>query len=356
MNRRTSGWPTSSVPLRHLRLTRDGHAIAFTVAGDPAAPAVVVLHGGPGSASQPGMLALFDLAKTCVVFVDQRGAGQSLPRGGLRANRTDHLVADLEAIRRALGISRWGVVGGSWGAALALAYAGQHPASVLGVVMRGLFLTSRYEVRRLFVTSRRRAPGAWQRLCAAAGCTRANALLARCAKRLRPGVAYARQREVAFAWRAYEEAILASSRPGGAAAARPHRATSPKAARTLIAKYRIQAHYLLHDCWLGERRLLSFARTAEQAGVPIYSVHGLRDPVCPVRNVDRLAAAAPTARIARVRGGHLASDPELKQSVVQAVRAMLAGAPESAGAALSPTRSAVQPGRRAAHPRRRTAH
>ncbi len=226
------------------------------------------------------------------MFVDQRGAGASSPRGGLRGNRTDRLIEDLEKIRRALGIARWGVVGGSWGAALALAYAGRHPASVLGVALRGLFLTSRLEVRRLFVTSRRKAPRAWRRLCAAAGCTRASTLLACCAKHLRPGAAYARQ-------------------------------NAPKAVRALIARYRIQAHYLLRDCWLGERRLLALARHAETAGVPIYAVHGLRDPVCPVRNVERLAKAAPTARIVRVPGGHLASDSALKHGVVQAVRAML---------------------------------
>ncbi|MFC5429716.1 alpha/beta fold hydrolase [Paraburkholderia denitrificans] len=344
MRRQTSGWPTSCGPLRHLRLNRDGHSIAFTVAGESTAQTVVVLHGGPGSASQPGMLALFDLTKTRVVLVDQRGAGESRPRGGLRGNRTDHLVADLEAIRRALGIARWGIVGGSWGAALALAYAGQHPASVLGVVLRGLFLTSRHEVRHLFVTSRHKAPRAWRRLYAAAGCTRASALLACCGKRLQPGAAYVRQREVALAWRAYEEAILASSWPGRASASRPRRANAPKAMRTLIAKYRVQAHYLLHDCWLGERRLLAFARNAQHAGVPIYAVHGLRDPVCPVRNVDRLAKATPGAHITRVPGGHLASDPALKRGVAQAIRAMFASAPQSVSATLSPTRSAVQPG------------
>ncbi|MDI9701326.1 hypothetical protein QM312_35910, partial [Burkholderia cenocepacia] len=43
------------------------------------------------------------------------------PRGGTRHNTTARLIADLEAVREQLGIARWGVVGGSWGAALALA-------------------------------------------------------------------------------------------------------------------------------------------------------------------------------------------------------------------------------------------
>jgi proline iminopeptidase len=331
MSKRISGWPSSGGSLCRLRLCRDGHSIAVTIAGASAAPAIVVLHGGPGSASQPGMLALFDLTKTRVIMVDQRGAGDSSPRGGLRGNRTDRLIDDLEAIRRALGIARWGVVGGSWGAALALAYAGRHPASVLGVVLRGLFLTSRHEVRRLFITSRSKAPRAWLRLYSAAGCTRATALLAGCARRLQPGTAYAQQREVALAWRVYEDAVLASSRPGRATASRTRRENEPKATHALIAKYRIQSHFLMHDCWLGERRLLAFARTAENAGVPIFAVHGLRDPVCPVSNVERLAKVAPLAHIARVPGGHLASDAALKRGVAQAVQAMLARADDEDG-------------------------
>lgn len=336
MSKRIPGWPPSAEPLHRLRLRRDGHAIAVTIAGPSAAPAVVVLHGGPGSASQPGMLALFDLTRTRVIFVDQRGAGASSPRGALRGNRTDRLIDDLEAIRRALGIARWGVVGGSWGAALALAYAGRHPGSVRGVVLRGLFLTSRHEVRGLFATSRSRAPRAWRRLRSAAGCTRASALLAACTRRLQPGAAYAKQREVALAWRAYEDAVLASSRPGRAMKARARRANEPKAVHALIAKYRIQSHYLMHDCWLGERRLLACARSAERAGVPIFAVHGTRDPVCPVRNADRLARVAPRAHIARVPGGHLASDAALKHALAHAVQAMLARADDENGGTPGP--------------------
>ncbi|WP_179401309.1 alpha/beta fold hydrolase [Burkholderia guangdongensis] len=315
----------SAMPIA-ARLRRDGQSIAFAVAGNDDAPAVVVLHGGPGSGSAFGILSLFDPAQLRVVFVDQRGAGASSPRGGLRRNRTDRLVDDLDAIRRTLGIERWGVVGGSWGAALAVAYAGTHPASVDGVVLRGLFLTSRREVRSLFVTSRTKAPREWQRLCAAAGCARPGALLRCCARRLRPGVGKARQRAVALAWRAYEDAILASARPGRSRAAGSRDANHPKAVAALIDKYRVQAHYLLHDCWLGERRVLALARAASIVGVPIFAVHGRRDPVCPVRNVDRLAHVAPPARIERVDAGHLAGDPALARGVARAIHAMFVDA------------------------------
>ncbi|MBN3739339.1 MULTISPECIES: alpha/beta fold hydrolase [Burkholderia] len=321
--RSTPSPASPAMPVRR-RLHRDAQSIAFAVAGAPQGHPVVVLHGGPGSGSQAGILRLFDLARMRVVLVDQRGAGASGPRGGTRHNHTARLIADLEAVRAQLGIARWGVVGGSWGAALALAYAGTHPERVTGVVLRGLFLTSRREVRGLFVTSRTRAPREWRRLHAAAGGGQPERLLARCAQRLRRGASAARQRAVALAWHAYENALLASVRTRRS----PVRTIrSNETVGRLIDKYRIQAHYLQRDCWLGERRVLALARRAAQAQVPLFAAHGIHDPVCPVRNVERLARAVPEAKIERVRAGHLASDPALARSVARAAHAMFATVP-----------------------------
>ncbi|WP_174909770.1 alpha/beta fold hydrolase [Burkholderia diffusa] len=309
-------------------LSRDACRIAWTEAGNPHGDPVVVLHGGPGSGSRPAVIGLFDLTRMRVVLVDQRGAGASTPRGGLRHNNTMRLIGDLDALRACLGIARWCVVGGSWGAALALAYAGRHPSRVTSVVLRGLFLTSSREVRGLFVGSRARAPRAWQHLMAAAGTAHADRLIACCARRLQPGAGAARQRAVALAWNAYEDAILTG---------RPARATRPTrpAVAGLIDKYRIQAHYLQRNCWLGERRLLALARQAAQAGVRLHAVHGTRDRVCPVDNVDRLSRAVPAAVVERVPAGHLASDDALARGVARAVRKVLdvtaADAPQHAG-------------------------
>ncbi|AJY14974.1 alpha/beta hydrolase [Burkholderia multivorans] len=316
MNRRPERRP-SAPSLR--RLSRDGCAIAWREAGHPRGHPVVVLHGGPGSGSRPAMLRLFDLQRMRVVLVDQRGAGASTPRGGLRHNNTMRLIDDLEALRVRLGIARWGVVGGSWGAALALAYAGRHPAQVTGVVLRGLFLTSARELRAFFVGSRARAPRAWRQLAAAAGTSRADRLLAACARGLRPGVDAGRRRAIARAWSAYEDALLA-----GAPARRMR--TTPRALDRLADKYRIQAHYLQRRCWLGERRLLSLARRAAHAGVPLHAVHGTRDAVCPVDNVARLARAVPTATVERVPAGHLASDAALARRLAGAIRTLFGDA------------------------------
>lgn len=309
-------------PQTRLRIRRDGHAVAYAVAGDTRAHPVVVLHGGPGSGSHAGMIAPFERASVQTVLVDQRGAGASLPRGRLRGNRTDRLIADLEAIRRELGFARWSVVGGSWGAALALAYAGTHPESVSGVVLRGLFLTSRREVRQLFVTSRSRAPREWRRLSRAAGGGSPATLLARCAARLAPGMPRPCSLRVAHAWRDYEAAILASANPSRGR--RPLRRAGAADAGKLIAKYRIQAHYLRHDCWLGERRLLALARRVSEAGIAVFAVHGLHDPVCPPDNPRRLARVMPGVHFEFVNAGHLASEPALARAMLRAIDSMLA--------------------------------
>ncbi|MBB5425864.1 proline iminopeptidase [Paraburkholderia atlantica] len=311
----------------HTLRTRDGHRVWYALAGARDGVPVAVLHGGPGSGSQPGVLRLFDLQRFRVVLIDQRGTGASTPHGSVRHNRTDYLIADLEAIRARLGFARWGVLGGSWGAALALAYAGQCPQSVTGVVVRGLFLTSAREVRGLFIASRKRAPRAWSRLRAAARCEQPATLAARCGSGLQYGANEARQRSLALAWRGYENAVLASASPRGSAAqqrgVQRNARESQRFARKLIGKYRIQAHYLAHRCWLGETRLLSLARRAAAAGVPIAAVHGARDPVCPHGNLRRLSRAVASARVESVSAaGHLTSDPALHARVAQVLAAM----------------------------------
>ena len=56
----------------------------------------------------------------------------------------------MELIRQKFGFERWMVVGGSWGATLALAYAQAHPERVSGLVLRATFLGTREEIEAGF--------------------------------------------------------------------------------------------------------------------------------------------------------------------------------------------------------------
>ncbi|GAB2485572.1 hypothetical protein GCM10027030_19480 [Luteococcus sediminum] len=107
--------------------TDDGVRLHVGVRGS--GPDVVVLSGGPGCIHYLAgeQLALEGLR---CWYPDPRGVGRS---GGC-PHDMGRAIADLEDIRRALGVERWIVLGHSWGSDLAVRYALDHPRSVRGVV------------------------------------------------------------------------------------------------------------------------------------------------------------------------------------------------------------------------------
>src|SRR5580704_5620621 len=129
----------------------DGHDIHVESVGREGGIPAVYLHGGPGSGCQPDHRRLFDSERFHAVLFDQRGSGRSRPKGHREHNTLPHLIADMETIREKFGFERWMVVGGSWGATLALAYAQAHPHRVTGIVLRATFLGTRAEIEDGFL-------------------------------------------------------------------------------------------------------------------------------------------------------------------------------------------------------------
>ena len=101
---------------------------------------------GPAAAASPIIAGCSIPSVSMRVLFDQRGCGRSRPKGSREHNTTPHLIADMEKIREKFGFERWMVVGGSWGATLALAYAQAHPERVSGIALRATFLGTRAEV------------------------------------------------------------------------------------------------------------------------------------------------------------------------------------------------------------------
>ena len=129
----------------------DNHEIYVESVGRADGIPAVYLHGGPGSGCQPDHRRLFDPERFRAILFDQRGAGRSRPKASREDNTLTHLIADMETIREHFGIARWMMVGGSWGATLALAYAQAHPERVSGIVLRATFLGTRQELNGAFL-------------------------------------------------------------------------------------------------------------------------------------------------------------------------------------------------------------
>jgi pimeloyl-ACP methyl ester carboxylesterase len=57
----------------------DGHSLYWEVSGNPDGKPAVVLHGGPGSGSSPGLRRYFDPARYRIVLFDRRNSRRSTP-------------------------------------------------------------------------------------------------------------------------------------------------------------------------------------------------------------------------------------------------------------------------------------
>jgi len=105
--------------------------------GDPAAPAMVLLHGLRGySGSWRKLAEAFSDSWRLVAF-DARGRGES-DWDAQRNYYTDAYLADLETVVDALGLDRFVLVGHSMGGTTSYCYAAKHPQRLLGLVVEDI--------------------------------------------------------------------------------------------------------------------------------------------------------------------------------------------------------------------------
>ncbi|MBM9595938.1 alpha/beta fold hydrolase [Roseitranquillus sediminis] len=296
----------------------DGHELCVRSYGTPGRVPVVSLHGGPGSGVQSSHLRIFDPATCHIVAFDQRGAGLSRPQRDRKANTTAHLVADMELLRESFGFSAWLVVGGSWGATLALAYAQAHPERVLGMVLRATFLGTRAELERAFGSGLQTVHPAlhFDFLGMLPEAEREDPLPAYWRRILDPDPAV--HAPFARAWHDTER-ILSQLAPANdrldADAIRAAETPGP-------ASPYMEAHYFSQDCFL-DAPLIDGAPRLD--GIPGAVVHGRYDLLCPPSTAWALAAAWPDARVRIVEeSGHGLDHPALFAAVEAEVARMVA--------------------------------
>lgn len=141
----------------------DIHTMYWEQSGNPEGIPVLFLHGGPGGGCFPKHRQYFDPSDYRIILFDQRGAGRSTPLGETKNNTTPDLIQDIERLREHLGIDKWLIFGGSWGATLGLAYGQTHPSRCLGFILRGVYLCRQSELDWFLYGVRHIFPEAWQR-------------------------------------------------------------------------------------------------------------------------------------------------------------------------------------------------
>ncbi|KUM51734.1 prolyl aminopeptidase [Rheinheimera sp. EpRS3] len=125
----------------------DGHQLYFELQGNPAADIpLLFVHGGPGAGVRADNKQLFAKLQRPVIYYDQRGCGNSTFENRLTANTTEHLIADIELLRRTLEVEQLILAGGSWGSTLSLLYGIRYPQHVASMVLWGIFLCRQQEL------------------------------------------------------------------------------------------------------------------------------------------------------------------------------------------------------------------
>jgi len=292
------------------------HVMYWEQAGNPRGRPVLFLHGGPGAGAGAVHRRFFDPHFWRIVIFDQRGAGRSRPLGGLDDNTTQDLVADIEVLRRHLGIERWLLFGGSWGSTLALAYAQAQPARVSGCVLRGVFLGRPAEVDWFLHGMATVFPEAHAQFTGFLPEAEQADLLGNYLRRLiDPDPAI--HLPAARAWSVYEgtcSTLLPS----------PETVSSFAQDRTALGLARIEAFYFAHHLFLPPEGLLGGMDRISQ--IPAEIVQGRYDMICPVTTAFTLAAAWRAARLSIVPdAGHSALEPGIRRALVAAVERFRAG-------------------------------
>jgi proline iminopeptidase len=303
-------------PFDHGRLdVGDGNLVYWEACGNPGGKPALVLHGGPGSGCTPGWRRYFDPEAYKVILFDQRGCGRSSPDAGdpsvdLSVNTTHHLLADIERLRRLLGIERWLVFGGSWGSTLGLAYAEKRPEHVSEVVLFSVVTTGRREVEWVTREMGRVFPEQWARFLDNVPVQERDGSLVEAYARLLADPDPVVRERAARRWCGWEDTHVSVA---------PQHRPDPRYDDPLFRMRfaRLVTHYWRHAAWLDDGVLLREA--PRLAGIPAVLVQGRLDVSSPADIAWDLARSWPGCELLLVdEAGHGSGQPGMTEALVRA--------------------------------------
>lgn len=292
------------------------HCIYVEECGNSHGIPVIFLHGGPGSGAKAYHRRFFDPEHYRIIIFDQRGTGRSTPVGEITANTTQALIEDMEIIRNQLNIKRWLLFGGSWGVALALAYAEACPEHVSGMILRGTFMGSQPEVDWVFKQGVHRIfPDAWEKFAGHIPEKEHDNLVLAYYKRVM-SERYEVRIAAAKEWADWTGRVVTYLLPASIDTEN-HGDPSPEVLKSLLDSVTVECHYTINDYFLQPLQLIN--EIAKVPSVPVIIIHGRRDLTCTLDASWLLHKALPDSRLIILpEAGHLASDATMIDALVTA--------------------------------------
>jgi len=288
-----------------------GHKIYVELSGNPHGKPIIFLHGGPGGGTNPKQRQFFDPKHYQIILFDQRGCGQSKPSGETKGNTTQDLLSDMEAIRQHFDIERWIIFGGSWGSALALAYATQYPGTIKALILRGIFLCRKTELRWFLNEVKAFFPEAHQALLDFLPDDKRDDLIKNYSE-----LVFSSNLKISgpasVAWNSFE---------GGLIKLLPQteedKTLTDEDIQNEIARARVQLHYIKDQCFIDGKKILKEVQQLKD--IPTTIIQGRYDMVCPPITAYELYQCMPHANFIMVpNAGHSASEPSMTSELVKA--------------------------------------
>ncbi|MDP7323257.1 MAG: prolyl aminopeptidase [Candidatus Woesearchaeota archaeon] len=288
-----------------------GHRLYYELCGNPEGKPLLVVHGGPGAGCTPKHRREFNPKVWNIILLDQRGAGRSKPVTSIKQNTTWHLVDDIKKLLEKLKIDKIFLRGGSWGSTLSLAYAITYPETVTGMLISGIFLSTKEEMDYFMKGGNStHFPEAWERFISMVPKKeRANADRAYF-KRI-TGRNRKKAREYAFEYAYYEFSLLKMN-------------TTEKEIRkklkdiNYLAFAKIESYYLMNKCFLKENWIIKNAKKIEN--IPLTIIHGRHDTVTIPKAAYNLHKAIPKSRLFFTQGSHASSEPDTRKRFLKEMK------------------------------------
>lgn len=295
----------------HLSVEHE-NSIYWELSGNPSGKPALFLHGGPGAGNLKGYRKMFDPKKYLIIYMDQRGCGQSRPLVNdyrdLHGNNTFSLINDIEALRNHLEVEKWMITGGSWGSTLALAYAQVFPNRVTEIVLSSICVTSEEEIQWITEEVGKLFPVEWDTFASAVQSFQGDRLIDRYYTAITHPNSEVRNKTAA-AWCAWENTHI-SLDPNW----KPIPFFEDPEMRLRFATLVI--HYWKNSGFLSDRPILS--NMSKIASIPAVLIHGRYDISLPVQTAYDLQKKWPHSRVIVIKDeGH--GGPKMSEQMSQII-------------------------------------
>jgi proline iminopeptidase len=288
----------------------DIHNIYVEESGNPDGQPILFLHGGPGGGCGAKQRRFFDPKYYRIILFDQRGCGKSTPLGETKENTTKDLISDIETIRKHLNIKKWILFGGSWGSSLALAYGVRYPEYLIGLILRGVFLSREKELDWFLKDVDQFFPEHYELLLNHKDNINKDNLLEEYT-RLVFGNNFNIAKKASVAWNKFEGSVLKLL---------PTSDLSDNKEINYefeLARAKVQLHYINNLCFIDGEKILNKVEVLKN--IPVEIVQGRYDMVCPPKTAYDLKQRLPHSQLVIIAdAGHSASEDGTLSSLISA--------------------------------------